>query len=176
MKHLKKMIGGLSALTLLAMPVTAYAVNPITEETEQTGDALITTEIAPSYIVTIPTDTSVAFLASSTDFGSVELTQAQLDPGKAVSVTVVSDGELNNASAADKIIPYVLTAQYIPSAETEDEFAPFNAKDSDLVFDTAGEAFAMTIEITEDDWNAAATGSYSDTVTFNIAYTDAPEA
>ena len=55
-----------------------------------------------------------------------------------------------------------------------EEYVPFDVNDSDLIFDTAGQAFAMTIEISEDDWNAAYAGSYSDTVTFNVSYEDVP--
>lgn len=170
---MKKLISGLSALAIMAMPLTAYAANPITEATEQKGEAVITTEIAPSYIVTIPADTTVKFHDLTTDFGKVELTKAQLDPGKVVKVTVNSDGELNNAADDKKVIPYTVMAQYASGAEGE-VYVPFNVKGNDLIFDTAGQAFAMTIEITEDDWNAAYAGSYSDTVTFNVSYEDAP--
>lgn len=168
-----RFISGLSALAVMAMPLTAYAANPITETTEQKGEAVITTEIAPSYIVTIPADTTVKFHDLTTDFGKVELTKAQLDPGKVVKVTVNSDGELNNAADASKVIPYMVTAQYATGAEDE-VYVPFNVKGSDLTFDTAGQAFAMEIQITEDDWNKAYAGSYSDTVTFNVSYEDAP--
>lgn len=170
---MKKLISGLSALAIMAMPLTAYAANPITEATEQKGEAVITTEIAPSYIVTIPADTTVKFHDLTTDFGKVELTKAQLDPGKVVKVTVNSDGELNNAADDKKVIPYTVMAQYASGAEGE-VYVPFNVKGNDLTFDTTGQAFAMEIQITEDDWNKAYAGSYSDTVTFNVSYEDAP--
>ena len=170
---MKKLISGLSALAVMAMPMTAFAANPITEVTEQKGEAVITTEIAPSYIVTIPADTTVKFHDLTTDFGKVELTKAQLDPGKVVKVTVNSDGELNNAADDKKVIPYTVMAQYASGAEGE-VYVPFNVKGNDLTFDTTGQAFAMEIQITEDDWNKAYAGSYSDTVTFNVSYEDAP--
>ncbi|MBR1382612.1 MAG: hypothetical protein IJ555_02185 [Ruminococcus sp.] len=170
---MKKLISGLSALAIMAMPLTAYAANPITEATEQKGEAVITTEIAPSYIVTIPADTTVKFHDLTTDFGKVELTKAQLDPEKVVKVTVNSDGELNNAADDKKVIPYTVMAQYASGAEGE-VYVPFNVKGNDLTFDTTGQAFAMEIQITEDDWNKAYAGSYSDTVTFNVSYEDAP--
>ena len=170
---MKKLISGLSALAIMAMPLTAYAANPITEATEQKGEAVITTEIAPSYIVTIPADTTVKFHDLTTDFGKVELTKAQLDPEKVVKVTVNSDGELNNAADDKKVIPYTVMAQYASGAEGE-VYVPFNVKGNDLTSDTTGQAFAMEIQITEDDWNKAYAGSYSDTVTFNVSYEDAP--
>ena len=180
MKNTRRFISGLSALALAisAMSISAIAateptvIDQTTPEPKQ-GEVVITTEIAPTYIVTIPADTTVAFNDLTTDFGEVELTQARLDPGKQVVVTVDTDGELNNAADAEKVIPYMVTAQYATGAEDE-VYVPFNVKGNDLIFDTAGQAFAMEIQITEDDWNAAYAGSYSDTVTFNVSYEDAP--
>ena len=41
------------------------------------------------------------------------------------------------------------------------------------MFLNAGEKVDLTINITQADWDAAAAGDYSDTVTFNISYVDA---
>ena len=193
---MKKLICGLSALALLAMPVTAFADdeipepgdepaqnNVITEESDpQSGTAVITTEIEPTYIVTIPTDTHVAFHDTDTDFGMVELTKAQIDPGMAVYVDVDTDGELNNSADDTKIIPYKLFAQFVPGdPEAEGEegegdqlYAQFNVNESTLVFDTAGDGYTMDIVIEDEDWNKAYAGSYGDTVIFNVSYDEAP--
>ena len=175
-----RFIAGFSAMALAisAMSISAFAapeptkIDQTTPEPKQ-GQAVITTTIEPTYIVTIPADTTVAFNALSTDFGSVELTQARLDPGKQIKVTVDTDGELNNAADASNVIPYIVTAQYA-TGEPGGVYMPFNVKGSDLTFDTTGQAFAMEIQITENDWNKAYAGSYSDTVTFNVSYEDVP--
>ena len=178
---MKKLISGLSAFALAGtMAITAFAseapenqtIDQNTPEPKQ-AFADITTEIAPAYIVTIPADTKVKFNDAVTDFGEVELTKAQLDPGKMVVVNVSTDGELNNEADAEKIIPYTVTAQYASGAE-EEEFVPFNTKGQPLQMDTVGQKFALTIEITEEDWNKAYAGKYSDTVTFDVSYEDAP--
>ena len=172
-----RFINGLSAIAIMAMPITAFAAAEPTLINEQSdpksAQAVITTEIAPTYIVTIPADTTVTFNDTLTDFGRVELTQARLDPGKQVVVSVDTDGELNNAEDDTKIIPYMVTAQYATGA-VGGEYMPFDVNDSDLTFDTAGQAFAMTIEITKEDWNKAYAGSYGDTVLFNVSYEDVP--
>ena len=177
MKNTRRFISGLSALAIMAMPMTAFAAAGPTQINEQSdpqsAQAKITTEIAPTYIVTIPADTTVAFNNPTTDFGSVELTQARLDPGKQVVVTVDTDGELNNEADTSKVIPYMVTAQYA-TGEQDDIYVPFNVKGSNLIFDAAGQAFAMQIQITENDWNKAYAGSYSDTVTFNVSYENVP--
>jgi hypothetical protein len=173
----RRFVGGLSALAIMAMPFTAFAAEEPTQINEksdpQSAQAEITTEIDPTYIVTIPADTKVKFNDTQTDFGKVELTQARLDPGKVVNVTIVTDGELNNATDAEKVIPYTVMAQYASGAEGE-EYLPFKVSEQSLQMDTEGQKFAMTIEISEDDWNKAYAGSYSDTVTFNVSYEDAP--
>lgn len=170
-----RFIAGFSAMALAisAMSISAFAApepTKINQDSDpQSATAEITTKIEPTYIVTIPADTTVAFNALSTDFGSVELTQARLNPGKQIKVTVDTDGELNNAADTSKVIPYMVTAQYA-TGEPGGVYMPFNVKGSDLTFDTTGQAFAMEIQITEDNWNKAYAGSYSDTVTFNVSY------
>ncbi len=165
---MKKLINGLSALAILAMPVTAFAEPTTINETSdpQSANAVITTEIAPSYIVTIPADTKVAFNDLDTDFGTIDLTQARLDPGKAVRVHLGSDYELKNKADESKIIPYdIVTTDAVGTTGSLKNF------DAQLEFE--GDACPLTIKITQDDWNAAAAGEYSDTVTFNVEYTDA---
>ena len=167
---MKKLISGISAIAIMAMPFTAFAeAEPITiseKSDPQKAEAVITTEIAPSYIVTIPADTKVAFNALDSDFGTIELTQARLDPGKAVRVHLSSDYELKNKADESKIIPYdIVTTDAVGTTGSLKNF------DAQLEFE--GDACPLTIKITQDDWNAAAAGEYSDTVTFNVEYTDA---
>ena len=147
-----------------ACSVTAFAAE-ITESTDpQQGEAIITTAIAPSYIVTIPVDTAVTFNTINTDFGAVELTQAQLEPDKCVKVTLTSDGELNNTADNTKVIPYTIYEGTVANV-TENVFVSAE-------YTTVGEKTDLTINITQDDWNKAYAGQYGDTVTFNIEYAD----
>lgn len=146
------------AAMLTATGITAFAVDYPggTQNTE------ITTSVEPTFTVTVPADTTVPFNALSTEFGSVELESATLAPDKAVQVTVTSDYNLNNSIDDTVVIPY--------SLNTAEE-----AVDADYAatFTTAGEKVDLTIDIAQADWDAAAAGDYSDTVTFNIAYVDA---
>ena len=143
---------------LTATGITAFAV----DYPGGSQDTEITTNVAPTFTVSIPADTTVEFNALSTDFGSVELESARLAPDKAVQVTVTSDYNLNNSIDDTVVIPY--------SLNTAEE-----AVDADYAatFTTAGEKVDLTIDITQAAWDAAAAGDYSDTVTFNIAYVDA---
>ena len=157
---MKKLICGLSALAIMAMPVTVFADTTINEKSDpQSANAVISTEIAPAYIVTIPADTTVKFNDTETDFGAVELTKAQLEPNKVVKVTLTTDNKMENAADSEKVLPYAIL-------NGEDEY-------TSAEYTTVGDKTELTISITEDDWNAAYAGEYSDTVTFDIEYTDA---
>ena len=146
------------AAMLTATGVTAFAV----DYPGGTQDTEITTSVAPTFTVSIPADTTVAFNALSTEFGSVTLESARLAPNKAVQVTVTSDYNLNNSVDNTAVIPYSLKA----GNDTLDA-------DYAAAFTTAGEKVDLTINITQADWDAASAGDYSDTVTFNISYVDA---
>ncbi|MBQ8108336.1 MAG: hypothetical protein IJ129_06280 [Ruminococcus sp.] len=152
------------------MPFTAFAAEEpavINEKSEpQTAQAQITTEIAPAYIVTIPADTKVAFNALDTDFGRVELTQARLEPHKVVRVHLDSDYKLKNKADESKTIPYDIVS-------TDDGGKTGSLKRFDAQLEFQGDVCPLRIKITQEDWNAAAAGEYSDTVTFNVQYTDA---
>lgn len=169
---MKKLISGLSALAIMAMPLTAYAAEQpaqINENSDpQSAQTVITTEIAPAYIVTIPTDTAVTFNTENTDFGAIELTKAQLDPGKAVKVTLTTDNKLENKADETKTLAYTIF-EGKADAVTDTVFA-------EAYYQAVGDKTDLTINITQDDWNKAYAGEYSDTVTFTISYEDAPAA
>ena len=75
---------------LTATGITAFAV----DYPGGTQDTEITTNIAPTFTVTIPADTTVPFNALSTEFGSVTLESARLAPNKAVQVTVIAEKDI----------------------------------------------------------------------------------
>ena len=138
---------------LFSLSVPAFAANTTG------GDANITTSIAPTYTVTIPADVNVAFNATETDFGAIEVTASQIHPDKCIKVALTTDGELNNAIDNTKVIPY----------EIQDSEG--NAFTS-ATYLTEGDKTELSICITANDWNAAYAGEYSDTVTFTVSYED----
>ena len=87
---MKKLISGLSALltvTMLIAPISVFA--------EDKG-AIISVDIQPAYLVTIPADVKVVSGQENTDFGSVKLDKAQLEPDKCIKVTLISDNLLKH--------------------------------------------------------------------------------
>lgn len=153
----KRIALGVSVMMLLslsAMPVSAA---------DDTRNAVISTEIAPAYIVTVPASIKVPFNQEKTDFGAITLTKAQLEPNKCVKVTMQCDNLLDNKADAEKTIPYTI---YEGKANaTGNVFATAS-------YLSAGEKTDLTIGITQEDWNKAYAGEYEDTVTFQIEYTN----
>lgn len=147
---MKKLTALVLALVLvLSLSVTAFAA-------EDNRNTNITTSIAPTYTVTIPADTDVTFNALSTSFGSVTLTAAQIDPGYAVKVELNASGLLKNGADNTKTIAYAINDA--------------NGAFTSAQYTTAGDKTDLTIDITQEAWNAAFAGSYSDTVTFTVSY------
>ena len=143
----------LTVALLMSLSVTAFAVNTTG------GDADITTSIDPTYTVTIPANTTVAFNATETAFGAIEVTASQIHPDKCIKVALASDGKLENNIDATKVIPY---------AVKDSEGAAFTS----ATYLTEGDKTELSIHITANDWNAAYAGDYSDTVTFTVSYED----
>ena len=151
---MKKLFAVILAVALvMSLSVTAFAANTTG------GDADITTSIEPTYTVTIPADVNVAFNATETAFGAIEVTASQIHPNKCIKVALTTDGELNNAIDNTKVIPYAIK---------DSEGAAFTS----ATYLTEGDKTELSIHITADDWNAAYAGDYTDTVTFTVSYED----
>lgn len=154
---MKKLISALLLISLLASAsVTAFAADINQDSDPKKVNAEITASITPTYTVSIPANVNVAFSAQSTDFGSIKVTAAQIDPDKCIKVALTTDGELNNAVDATKVIPYTVKAG--------------NTEFTSATYLKTGDKTDLTINITQDDWNDAYAGAYSDTVTFEVSY------
>ena len=154
---LKKLLTlALTAVMLNGTGITALAV----DYPGGSQDTELTTSVAPTFTVSIPADTAVPFNSLSTDFGSVTLESARLEPNKFVCIQVDTDFNLKNSQDETKVIPYTVMTDV------------FDVKDHPFSFTEAGESYALNINITQADWDAAAGGDYSDTVTFVISYED----
>ena len=155
---MKKTIAVLSALAML----TAFAV-PFAVSAEDRG-AVISTEIQPTYLVTIPADLTVVQNQEKSSFGAVKLVNAQIEPDKCITVTLNASGALKHKKDATKTLPYTI---YQGKADATNLTAFTSA-----TYLTAGESTDLTVGITAADWKKAFAGEYSDTVTFRIAYTN----
>lgn len=165
---MKKFLTGVLALALsgaLAVPVLADTTVKPGEDGDPSppaGTTKVSFHVDPAYTVTIPEDVAVVFHAASTPFGQVALTKAQLEPGYGVQVALSASGALKNTKDAAKTIPYTVNSE-------EGVF-------TSVWYEAAGQSTALTIDISEEAWNAAYAGAYSDTVTFTVSYGKTAEA
>lgn len=154
---MKKLVSFALVLALsAALSTTALAAEISETSKPQSSEVKVTTSIAPTYTVSIPANTAVAFNAENTSFGEIKLTAAQLDPGKTVKVELSASGTLKNDADKNKTLAYKIMSG--------------NAEFTSASYDTAGKSTALTIHITQDAWNGAFAGDYADTVAFNISY------
>ena len=139
----------LAAALSAAFCATAFAA-------EDNRQVKVETHIAPTYNVTIPANTKVISKAEDTSFGAITLTDAQLDPGKSVNVTLKSSGTLENVNDTSKKLAYTIRSGKSAFTSASDK--------------KAGESTALTIHIEKDNWAKAYAGDYADTVEFTISY------
>ena len=160
---MKKLITLALALVMTAsISVPAFAATVSQNDgSPKSENVTVSTSIDPTYIVTIPGDTTVAYddnKATSTDFGAITAVNVRLNPLKKIVVSAAADLTMKNADDNTKTIPYTITSGG-------------NAFNSVDLFAT-GDSAALKIDITAAAWSAAYAGSYSDIVTFTVAYVD----
>ena len=154
-------------LFALLIPVLlTCAENPIYAATTQSaGSATVTYHVDPAYQVTIPIDTGMQFNETETSYGEIVVEQAQIDEGKCIQVSLLSDLTLKNSNNTNAVIPYQILAQ------DESGSHPFTSAQ----YTKAGEETQLTIVIKKEDWKKAVAGEYADTVIFTISYVDKSE-
>lgn len=158
---MKKILSiALAVVMLFAVCVPAFAANPITNKTEQTGETIVktstTTETGESgkkYSVTIPADTTIPWGKASTDL--VYTTEAHLGYGEKLNVTVAGNNAMSLTEDASIKLAYTLGGE---TAYTSAGPIVNPAADNTL-----------TLAIAEADWANAIVGEYSDTLTFTAA-------
>ena len=152
---MKRLLCFTAALLLALLPAAAGIA--LSGNTSQT--VVVTVTVESSYTVVIPEQTAIVYNTLSTALGNVGLSQAQLEPGYQVIVAVFYDALKNNADST-KTIPYILN-----NGGTRFVNAAFTGVGSK----------ALTLDIAQTAWEAAAAGSYSDTITFVFNYGKIPD-
>lgn len=86
-----------------------------------------------------------------------EATAAQIEPDKQIRVALDASGTLKNKTDETKTLPYTVT---------DSEGNTFTSG----TYTAKGNKTELKINITQENWNAAYAGEYSDTVTFTVSY------
>lgn len=136
------------ALCLL-LSVTAHATKLTPSNTS--GTTMLSVTVAEEYTLVIPSALPIRYGAQATTLW-LEVTGYRLATGNVLSVACLSDGILAEASGAE--LPYRLVYNGLPATS--------------LTFDGIGRK-GLTVAIDKSDWDAAAAGTYTDTVTFTAS-------
>lgn len=156
---MKKLLSIILAAGLLAsISTTAFASEINQDTTSKTADVKITTNIDPTYVVTIPESTAINFNATSTALGTVKATSMQIEANKKIVVLASADA-FKNTSDASKTIAYKLM----------NGSAEFSSID---ILTTADKA-DLTVAIDKSAWDSAYAGAYSGVITFTLSYENA---
>lgn len=158
---MKKILSiALAVVMLFAVCVPAFAANPITDKTEQSGTTIVKTstktetgEDGRRYSVTIPANTTIPWGKASVDMAYV--VEAHLAYGEQLNVTVAGNNKMALTEDASVTLPYTLNGTLDYTSDTP----VVNPAVSNL----------LTLSITADDWANAIVGEYSDTLTFTAA-------
>ncbi len=155
---MKKTLAVLLTLVMLfAVCVPAFAANPITNLTEQTGETIVKTdtktetgEDGRSFTVWIPADTTIPW--GKTSYDLTYDVEAHLTYGEKLTVSVAGNGAMKLAEDAAETLSYTLKGN-TAYASADPVVYPAETK-------------TITLGIEANDWNHAIVGEYSDTLTF----------
>lgn len=164
---MKKLISiALAAVMLAAASVPAFAANPITKETDNTGTAIVKTSTktgpdapddnAAKYTVTIPADTTIYWGAEETALDGFSV-ESHLKYGQKLKIGVEGSRLMKLSEDENETLAYDFSA------------------DSNLEFIADGpvinpaKALTLKVKVAADDWNNAIVGKYSDTLTFTVS-------
>lgn len=155
---MKKVLSVALALVMLfAVCVPAFAVNTITDKTENTGTSIVKTdtvkengESGENYSVVIPANTTIPWGEASTDL--TYTVEAHLGYGKKLHVSVAGNGTMALKEDAAEKLSYTLGG-----ATAYTSAGPVvNPKVSQT----------LNLAIADNAWANAIVGEYADTLTF----------
>ena len=167
---MKKLISGLSALAIMAMPLTAFADTTITEADKlpKTADSSVEFSVAPTYTVTIPAKVTLEDNGEGiyTNSGTLKAEGVKLAEGKEIVVSLTSASKFNmqTAGASEYKLPY--TAEGAFGKLTDKEAGGIVAK-----FATSTEDQEVPVTFTTDETPKYA-GTFTDPVVFTIGVGD----
>lgn len=172
-------IGGLTPDTAYYIAIAAedaagnvsvwFSANTVstTPANTSTGQLTITAEVGVSYTLSIPTAMGTITAAGDHEAGTLYASDLTLGEGDKLTVTAEHDDALTHTNNTDTLA-YVLNS----AAHGSEEKAAYQSVAFTSESATGIEGGTdLYVSISQEDWNAAAAGTYTDTVTFRVAYT-----
>ncbi len=173
-------ITGLEAETAYYLAITAAnaaggtavwsSENSVSTTAENTseGQLTITAEVGVAYTLSIPTSMGTITAAGDHEAGTLYASRLTLGENDKLTVTAEHEEVLTHTNGINTLAYALKSASHGGDEKTAYQPVEFT-KDS-----TVGEegGVDLYVSITEEDWNEAAAGTYTDTVTFAVAYTE----
>ena len=138
---------------------TMFVLGSFTSVMAQDSDTKQTTisvSVDPTYMVTIPANTTIKSGEQSSSLGKITIENVRLEPDKNVNVSVDASGKLKNTKDTSKTIPYKLMI-----GDKEFKSASYTENSDNTM---------LTLLIDKSNWDKAYAGTYTDTLVFTISY------
>ena len=138
---------------------TMFVLGSFTSVMAQDSDTKQTTisiSVDPTYMVTIPANTTIKSGEQSSSLGKITIENVRLEPDKNVNVSVDASGKLKNTKDTSKTIPYKLM-----TGDKAFKSASYTENSDNTM---------LTLLIDKSDWDKAYAGTYTDTLVFTISY------
>ena len=148
---MKKVLSVVLALVLLLLcTVPCFA---------EAQSMVISTVGVVAYELSYPADIEIPWKTESMGIGQVTAVLLNIEPSKAVSVSVSSayNYKLTNELDASKTIAYNL----------------YGTDDIKFLSGDFGKSFDLSVSVEDNQWQQAASGKHSDLLTFTVEYVDA---
>ncbi len=148
---MKKVLSVVLALVLLLLcTVPCFA---------ESQSMVISTVGVVAYELSYPADIEIPWKTESMGIGQVTAVLLNIEPSKAVSVSVSSayNYNLTNELDASKTIAYNL----------------YGTDDIKFLSGDFGKSFDLSVSVEDNQWQQAASGKHSDLLTFTVEYVDA---
>lgn len=149
------------AIGLTVFALVGAMVLPVSAQ-EKTDSTTIKANIASTYTLTIPKETTVKFNALSTDLNGTLKVAGNVLPTQQVTVTAQANDFHNAVQNAN--LPYTLV-----NKEDNKTFTTATWNETELrngLISGQGKAIQLSIDLLENDWNTAKAGDYTGTITF----------
>lgn len=171
-------VTGLKAETAYYIAITAqgaagnvvrwFSENTVstTAANTSTGQLTVTAEVGVSYTLSIPTSMGTITAAGDHKAGTLYAAKLALGDGDALTVTASHNAKLTHTNGTDALAYALKAASYNDSQLAE--YMPVVFTNGSATGVEGGTDLYVSIAVA--DWNAAAAGTYTDTVTFQVDY------
>lgn len=180
-KVITGLLGLLGFLVVLGMATPALADDfnhaTVTDKSSQEGKTEVTSTVASNFTLQVPASFTLAYNTFDTKIGGVKILNGAdvngngygIAANQVVNVTAKNDGPLTSKNGGT--IKFTVNDQASASKDSfaSDSFGTKQFTNSDVI---SGKEVPVFMHIGQDQWNNAASGDYTGSITFNATLTN----